>query len=67
MAAKCRFLNFVIVILNVSINFIVFSAQFYFSTESEVGMFKFMHNFVVIGIVEGLTHRLEDTLNIQSE
>ena len=42
MAAKCRGLNFVIVILTVSIN--VFSIQFYFSTDYEVGMSKFMHN-----------------------
>ena len=47
--------------------FIVFSAQFYFSTDYEVGVSKFMHNFVIIGIVKGLTNRPEDTLNIQFE
>ena len=44
MAAKYRLLNFVIVILTVSI-YSIFS-QFYFSADYEVGMSEFMHNLV---------------------
>ena len=66
MAAKYRLLT--LSSLFWPLVFIVFSAQLYFSADYEVGMSEFMHNFVIIiGIVKGLIHRLEDTLNSQSD